>query len=107
MRKDVSRARRNNSSLFQNIEITVPGDFPQRQYRLRPQNLKLTPQIAPAIQNIFRQLFVSRRRTTACHSDVSAPEVQTIVPLPVSYRISIAPLVEHRPKASAKALPCT
>ena len=106
MRKDVSRARRNNSSLFQNIEITVPGDFPQRQYRLRPQNLKLTLQIAPAIQNFFGQRFVSRRRTTDCRGDVGVRKLQTVVPAQGSGLIRKPRFVQRGVEKIAGAIPC-
>jgi|GEM_PF-6619121 len=96
MRKSIRRPRNNQSTLLQNFQVCIPGDFSERQHRARLQNLHLTHQIIPAIRNFRWERFVRRRRATNRCRDISILQTQAIIAPRRSWLIRKARFVQGR-----------
>src|ERR1700692_2322090 len=79
MREAVRRARSDEASLLQNIQVGIPGDATQRQNCFWFENADFALHISATVQNFAWQWFVVWRSTAGRGGDVAINEPQTII----------------------------
>lgn len=72
------RAGSNHAALLEDVEVAVPGDFAERQDRLRLQDFQFALKITSAIQDFSRERLIFRRGAAACCGDVGVVELQAV-----------------------------
>src|SRR5216683_1509356 len=95
VRKFVECARGNRPVHLQNLEVSVPGNLPQRQDRFGFQNFQLALEVTTAIQDLFGERFILRRRAPAGRRDVCILQPQSVFAVQGSGLVRKACLVQR------------
>ena len=106
MFKHEFRAGSDLAFLLQDLQVRVPGNFPQRQHNARSQNLQLALQVRPAVQNFLRQRLVGWRRASHCCRDVRIFQLQAITSVQGSRLIRKTGFVQRCVEKISAAISC-